>query len=184
MDGYTIVDGIVVLLLVVSALLAYSRGFVREATSIAGWIVAGIGAFAFAPMAQPLVREIPYLDKYLSSSCELSIIFAFGAVFLAFLIVFWVFTPILSGLIQDSALGPVDRTLGFVFGVLRGLVLIAVAFFVYEKVAVTEGVAQVDQSRSANIYAKSQNAIEDTMPEDAPGWIVQRYEGLVSFCDL
>ena len=49
MDGFTIIDGVVALFIVLSALLAYSRGFVREALAIAGWVAAGIVAFVFAP---------------------------------------------------------------------------------------------------------------------------------------
>ena len=51
MDGFTIIDGVVALVIVLSALLAYSRGFVRESLAIAGWIAAGIVAFIFAPAA-------------------------------------------------------------------------------------------------------------------------------------
>ena len=50
MEGFTIIDGVVALVIVLSALLAYSRGFVRESLAIAGWIVAGI-----ALAAHPLV---------------------------------------------------------------------------------------------------------------------------------
>jgi uncharacterized membrane protein required for colicin V production len=42
MDGFTIIDGVVALVIVLSALLAYSRGLVREGLAIAGWIVAGV----------------------------------------------------------------------------------------------------------------------------------------------
>ncbi|SPJ23992.1 CvpA family protein [Palleronia abyssalis] len=182
MDGFTIVDGIVALILVVSAILAYSRGFVREAMAIAGWIVAAIAAFALATTAQPLVQEIPVLDRYLGDSCELSIIFAFAAVFAVMLVVASIFTPILSGAVQDSALGPIDRGLGFLFGVARGIILIAVAFVVYDRIAVTETIAAVENSRTANVFARSEGTIDQTIPADAPGWIVTRYESLVSVC--
>ena len=59
MEGFTIIDGVVAVVIVLSALLAYSRGFVREAMAIAGWVVAAIVAFLFAPQVEPLVREIP-----------------------------------------------------------------------------------------------------------------------------
>ncbi|MGB1179481.1 MAG: CvpA family protein, partial [Lentibacter algarum] len=57
MEGFTIVDGVVALIIVVSALLAYSRGLVREGLAIAGWILAAVLAFIFAPQVQPLVKE-------------------------------------------------------------------------------------------------------------------------------
>ena len=182
MDGFTIVDGIVALILVVSAILAYSRGFVREGMAIAGWIVAAIAAFAFAAAAQPLVQEIPYINRYLADSCELSIIVAFAAVFAVMLVVVSIFTPLLSGAVQDSALGPIDRGLGFVFGVARGVLLVAVAFVVYDRVAVTDPIPAVENSRTANVFARSEESINESLPEDAPGWVVQRYESLVSVC--
>ncbi len=182
MDGFTIIDGVVALILVVSAILAYSRGLVREIMAIAGWVIAAIAAFALAAAAQPLVQEIPYLDRYLADSCELSIIVAFAAVFAVMLVVVSIFTPLLAGAVQDSALGPVDRGLGFIFGVARGLLLVAVAFVVYDRLGATESIAAVDNSRSANVFARSEAAIDESIPEDAPGWIVQRYERLVSVC--
>ncbi|TDL75966.1 CvpA family protein [Palleronia sediminis] len=183
MTGFTSFDAIVAFVVVVSAILAYSRGFVREAMAILGWIVAAALAFVLAPAAQPLVREIPVLSQYLSGSCELSIIVAFVAVFAVSLVVVSIFTPILSGAIRDSALGPVDQVAGFVFGVARGVLLVAVAFIVYDRLAATETIAAVENSRTANIFARNETALDGTIPDDAPGWIVERYEGLVGICE-
>ena len=59
MEGFTAVDGVVAVIIVLSALLAYSRGLVREAMAIAGWVAAAFLAFIFAPQVQPLVKELP-----------------------------------------------------------------------------------------------------------------------------
>ena len=64
MDGFTIIDFGVIVIIAVSALLAFSRGIVREGMAIAGWIAAAILAFIFADTAQPLVRQIPYLGIF------------------------------------------------------------------------------------------------------------------------
>ena len=63
MEGFTIIDGVVAVVIILSALLAYSRGFVRESLSIAGWVAAAVLAFMFAGQAEPLIREIPILDR-------------------------------------------------------------------------------------------------------------------------
>lgn len=65
MGDFTIVDGVVGLVIVVSALLAYARGFVREALAIVGWIVATIVAFIFADKVQPLVKQIPVIGDFI-----------------------------------------------------------------------------------------------------------------------
>ena len=182
MEGFTIIDGVVAVVIVISAILAYSRGFVREAMAILGWIAAAVLAFIFAPQAEPLVKEIPVVGDYLKDSCELSIIAAFAAVFAVALVVVSVFTPLFSTMVQRSALGGLDQGLGFFFGVLRGLLLVAVAFVVYDRVVVGEPIAMVDDSRTAKIFERTRESIDQQIPEDAPGWIVERYEQLVGDC--
>jgi membrane protein required for colicin V production len=183
MEGFTLVDGVVVAVILVSAILAYSRGFVREVLSIAGWVIAAVVAFVFAPQAEPLVKEIPVVGAYLADSCELSILAAFTAVFAIALIVVSIFTPLFSSLVQKSALGGFDQGLGFLFGVLRGVLLIAVAFVLYDRIVPAgQGVAMIDASRSAAIFEDSRDVIEKQIPTDAPEWIVKRYEQLTGSC--
>ena len=104
MEGFTIIDGIVAMVIIVSAILAYSRGFVRETLAIGGWILAAIVAYVFAPMAEPLLREVPVLKDFLGNSCELGMIAAFFAVFALALIIVSVFTPLFSGAVQRLSL--------------------------------------------------------------------------------
>jgi membrane protein required for colicin V production len=183
MDGFTLIDGIVAVVIILSALLAYSRGVVREALAIAGWIAAAIVAFLFAPQVQPLVKEIPILGDFIADSCELSVIAAFAAVFALALVVASLFTPLFSSLVQRSVLGGLDQGLGFLFGVLRGILLVAIAFFVYETVITSQQIPMVDDSRSAQVFAKMTGKIEDGNPEQALGWITGQYENLVGTCE-
>lgn len=184
MEGFTIIDGIVAAVIVISAILAYSRGFVREIMSIAGWVVAAILAFLFAPAASPLIGEIPFVGEFVGESCELAIILAFAAVFAIALVVVSLFTPLFSSAIQRSAIGGLDAGLGFFFGVLRGVLLVVVALVAYDRVAGSEPIAMVAESRTAMIFASAQGSIDEQIPEDAPGWILQRYEQLIGTCDL
>ena len=182
MEGFTIIDGVVALIIVVSALLAYSRGLVRESLAIAGWIVAAILAFMFAPQVQPLVKEVPVVGDFLSDSCELSMIAGFAAVFAVALVIASLFTPLFSSLVQRSALGGIDQGLGFLFGVLRGVLLIAIAFFVYETVITSQDIQMIDDSRSHRVFSRFTTKIEENNPEEALGWITRQYEELVGAC--
>ncbi len=182
MEGFTLIDGVVAVIIVLSALLAYSRGFVREAMAIAGWIGATVLAFIFADQAEPLIRQIPVLGDFIGDSCELSIIAAFAAVFAVALVVFSIFTPLFSSIVQRSALGGVDQGLGFLFGVFRGILLVAVAFFVYQTVLTTQAIPMVDDSRSAAVFSQLTGQIEDRNPEQALGWITTQYQQLVGEC--
>lgn len=182
MDGFTLIDGVVAIVIVLSALLAYSRGFVREAMAIAGWIVATLLAFLFAPQVEPLVKELPVVGEFLINSCELSIIAAFACVFAVALIVTSLFTPLFASIVQRSALGGLDQGIGFFFGVVRGILLVAVAFFVYDTVITTQQITMVDESRSARVFAKMTGQIEEKNPEQALGWVTRQYEELVGSC--
>lgn len=183
MEGFTIIDGVVALVIVVSALLAYSRGFVREALAITGWIVAAIVGYIFAAQAQPLMMEIPYVgEKLLAGSCELSMIAGFAAVFAVALVVMSLITPLFSSLVQRSVLGGLDQGVGFLFGVLRGILLVAIAFFVYETVITSQDIKMIDDSRSHRVFARLTGTIEDNNPEQALGWLTRQYENLVGSC--
>lgn len=184
MDGFTIIDGIVAAVIILSAILAYARGFVRESLAIMGWIGAAILAFIFAPSVRPMVAQIPGLNKFLADSCELATIAGFAAVFALALVLFSILTPLFSSVVQRSALGGVDQGMGFLFGVARGILLVAVAFIVYDRVMSTQPVEMVDNSRSAQVFDRMRGQMDQQIPQDAPSWVVNRYEQLVRSCAL
>lgn len=182
MDGFTLVDGAVFAVIILSAVLAYARGLVREMLSIAGWVIAAVAAFAFAPAVEPLMREIPVVRDVLGTNCELGLLAGFAAVFAVALILVSFFTPLLAGAVQNSALGPIDQGLGLLFGVARGVLLVIIALIVYNQVlGGAGGIPMVDDSRSRAILATT----EQRLTEDAPAalsWVVSRYEVLTASC--
>jgi len=182
MESFTIVDGIVAAVIVLSALLAYSRGFVRELMAILGWVGATILAFLFADQVQPLVQSVPVVGEFIGDSCELSIIAAFAAIFAVALLVISLFTPLFSSLVQRSVLGGVDQAFGFLFGVARGILLVAVAFFLYQTVLAAQDIAMINDSRSAAVFDDLAARLQQQDPEAALGWITTQYEQLVGPC--
>jgi membrane protein required for colicin V production len=92
------------------------------------------------------------------------------------------FTPLFSSLVQRSVLGGLDQGFGFLFGVLRGILLVVIAFFVYDTVITGQSYTVVDESRSAQVFGKFTRQIEEQNPEEALGWITSRYEALVGSC--
>lgn len=182
MEGFTIIDGAVAIVIILSALLAYSRGLVRELTAIAGWIGAAVLGYMFAVQAGDLVGNAPVVGDFIDGSCELKIIAGFAAVFAVALAVFSLFTPLFSSVIRRSALDSVDQALGFFFGVLRGILLVAVAFFVYNTILASQDLAVVDDSRSAKVFNTLTGNIEQQNPEAALGWFNQRYAERLAVC--
>ncbi|CAM3247048.1 CvpA family protein [Paracoccus nototheniae] len=182
MDGFTIIDAVVAAVIILSAILAWSRGFVRESLAILGWIAAAVLAFLFAPTVRPMIAQLPVLDRFLGDSCELATIAGFAVVFALALVIFSIITPLFSSVVQRSALGGVDQGMGFLFGVARGILLVAIAFIVHDRVMTTQNVAMVENSRSAQVFERMRTQMDDQIPADAPGWIVGRYEQMVAGC--
>ncbi|MDT2084382.1 MAG: CvpA family protein [Planktomarina sp.] len=182
MDSFTIIDLGVIIIIAVSALLAFSRGMVREGMAIAGWIAAAILAFIFADTAQPLVRQIPYLGDILGDSCELLILASFAVIFAIALLIVSIFTPLLSTIVQKSILSGLDKNLGFIFGICRGLVLVIAAFFVYFTVMPNQKVISVETSKSATIFQYYADDFKNQNPETALDWVRTQYDHLIEEC--
>jgi membrane protein required for colicin V production len=112
--------GLAVIMLI-SALLAMVRGFVREVLSIASWGLAAVTTWYAYP------RLLPLAQTQVSNELLAKAIVIAG-VFLTVLIVVSLITIRISDAILDSKIGVLDRTLGFLFGLARGLVIVVVAF--------------------------------------------------------
>jgi membrane protein required for colicin V production len=116
------VDLIVIGVLAVSALLAFMRGFVREVLGIGAWV----GAAFFALWAEPFVAErfMRWVGPDFGRPAAL------GAMFLVALLVLSAVSALIGGVVRASLLGGLDRTLGVVFGLVRGAALVAFAYIV------------------------------------------------------
>jgi membrane protein required for colicin V production len=112
----------------------------------------------------------------------LSIIAAFAAVFAVALVVFSIFTPLFSSAVQRSVLGGLDQALGFLFGVARGILLVAVGFFVYDTVLSAQNIPMIEDSRAAAVFNQLTGRIEAQNPEAALSWITTQYQQLVGDC--
>jgi len=179
---FTVVDAGVAAIVLISGILAYSRGFTRELFAIAGWIIAAIAAFFAAPILKPLILEAPVVGPFLARSCMVSIIAAFTIVVALVLLLLSVFNPLISGLVLDSALGPIDRMLGFVFGVVRGLLLIAIAYLIYTNLSGIQAWPPLDNAASRAVFEESATMLEQSLPENIPDWLSVRIDALMANC--
>jgi len=117
------VDLVVLAVLAVSGMLAFLRGLVREVLGLGAWVVAAVVASSYGLFSY----TEPYVRQQFSDPTTAAIV-AFGGVFLIVLIVCWIIASNVAGAIQRSALGGLDRTLGLVFGLARGVVLLSVVY--------------------------------------------------------
>jgi membrane protein required for colicin V production len=110
----------VAVLVLISAILATARGFTREILSLATWVGAAAVA-AYLYFYQPDLLKPYFADELIGR------IVLVGAGFLISLIILHLITMRIADFVVDSRIGPLDRTLGFIFGVARGALIAVVA---------------------------------------------------------
>ena len=166
----TILDLIVLGVVFVSALLAAIRGFTREVLAIGSWIVAALAALYLHPQVIPLLRE--YLPASIGANATAVLAIAIAAVFLVTLVVVSFITVKISDMILDSRIGALDRSLGFLFGAARGLLICVIAFTLF--VALVSPKAQpewVRQAKAKPLLEATGDQLIAMLPADPIGMI-------------
>lgn len=166
----TILDLLLLGVMLISGLLAMVRGFMREILSIAAWGAAAIVTlYSFSKL-------LPTAKTYFNNDTVASVVVIAG-VFVGTLVVVSVITVRISDMILDSRIGALDRTLGFLFGLARGLLIVVVAyqFFIW----LVPDKQQPDWVRGA----KSRTVLDSTgewlkalLPDDPENTILKRFK--------
>jgi len=156
----TWVDAVVLLILACSALLAFLRGFVREALGLCAWVGAAYVGMALFGAAQPEARR-------LIGNTEIADPVAFGVVFLVALIAFSIIASLVARVVRMSALGGLDRTIGLLFGILRGAVVVSATYIAAGLVfSVAQWPDAVLHARSLPLAYQGARWIVDQLPPD------------------
>ncbi len=164
----TLLDVILLLVMLISGLLAMVRGFMREILSIAAWIIAALVTLYAYP------RILPLASEYVSSKMVATGISVAG-VFLLTLLVVSVITVRISDLVLDSRIGALDRTLGFLFGLGRGLIIVVVAFLFFAWLVPDRSQPEwVRGAKSRVVLQSTGQWLVSLLPEDPEKTILQR----------
>jgi len=154
------VDLIVLGIVGVSALLGLSRGLVREVLGIGAWGLAAFGAWRLGPYGFGLAHSLISNDDIAETA-------AYAGMFFLLLVGLSLLSNLLGRLVQVSALGGLDRTLGLVFGLARGSVLV-IACYILGGLAAPDPQAwpqAVQQARMLPLVYTAAVWVADRLPE-------------------
>lgn len=153
-----LLDLAVLAVVVLSAIFAFARGFVREALSILAWAGAALIAyFSFDPVYRILsgVIHTPLLAYVVDGA----------GVFIISLIVLTILTGYLGRFLRFGALSAIDRTLGLLFGIARGVVLVCLAYFLLDvSVPYKDRPDWINAARSTPFLAEGAGLLRDALP--------------------
>jgi membrane protein required for colicin V production len=153
-------DVILVIIMLISAFLAMLRGLTREMLSIMSWALAAIAALFVYPLYRDKLRQLIQPD-ILADGVLIT------TVFVIVLIVVSLITVRLSDRVLDSRVGALDRTLGFVFGLARGLILVVIAYELLVAIVPKETLPTwVTEARSLTVIESTGRAIISLLPDN------------------
>jgi membrane protein required for colicin V production len=151
-------DCLIVLVIVVSAGYAAWRGFLWETLTIFAWVAAALGCLYFGPLLVPMARS-------LVSQAWLAELIAYAAVFLAVFIPLAFMSHRFSQSVKHSPIGPLDRAAGVAFGVVRGLVLVGLAYLAFTYfVPIREHPRWLTQARLLPVVQSTAEALAAVVP--------------------
>lgn len=120
-----VLDIAVIAVLLVSAIFAYARGFVHEVLAVGGWVGAILITIYSFPYVKPYARKLIAIDL-VADLAGGTVVFIVTLVFLSIL------TKAISKRVQASSLNALDRSLGFLFGLARGALVICAGYLLLE----------------------------------------------------
>jgi membrane protein required for colicin V production len=153
-------DVILVLIMLISGFLAMLRGLTREMLSIMSWALAAIAALFIYPLYRDTLRKLIQPD-ILADGVLITTVFVIVLVLVSIL------TVRLSDRILDSRVGALDRTLGFVFGLVRGLILVVIAYELLVAIMPKESLpGWVTEARALPVIERTGKAIISLLPDN------------------
>lgn len=153
-------DLVVVGIVLISGLFAFFRGFVHETLSMLGWVGAAVTALYGYPIARPYVREL------IPSQLLADLATGIGLFLIAFLI-FSFISGRIAKIVQNSGLDSLDSTLGFVFGLARGGLLVCIAYLALSWLLPGDQQPQwVRDARTRPVLEEGSYLLKAAMPDD------------------
>lgn len=164
----TLLDIGLLVVMLISGILAMVRGFMREILSIAAWLIAaGVTLYGYARV-ELFVRDYVTNDLFAKG-------IAIGGLFLLTLLIVSIFTVKISDLILDSRVGALDRSLGFLFGLARGLIIMVVAFLFFSWLVPAKSQPDwVTSARSRVVLQATGDWLLSILPDDPETAILKR----------
>ncbi len=154
----SILDLAVIGVVLISALLAAVRGFTREVLAIVAWVTAAAVAWFLHPLVLPRIKEH-------IANPTVALVAAIGGIFIVTLLIVSIITVKFSDFVLDSRIGAVDRTLGFIFGAARGLLICVVGWVLLSWLVQGKMPEWATTARSRPMLESTGNALIAMLPD-------------------
>lgn len=152
-------DLAIIAVIALSAIFAFARGFVREVLSIIAWVGAAlITLYGFSYAYGAIIRFV--------TTPLLADLIAGAGLFVVSLIVLTLLTGYVARFVSSSALSPIDRTLGLIFGLARGVLLVSLAYLVVDiSLPQNDRPGWIKEAKSERFLVRGAEMLRNALPE-------------------
>ncbi len=162
-----IIDIVVGAVVLISAIISFLRGFIREVLTIAGVVAGFFTAVFFGPKLSPTfdkwldVNEDPEKIEKLFDIIPMNIVAdvcAYAAIFIAVVIIVSVISHFTASAAKVLGLGPIDRTLGVIFGIVRAIILLSLLYLPFHLLMEQESKTEFFANSKTHYYIEKTSA--------------------------
>ncbi len=153
-------DLILLSIILISAFFAFFRGISLELLSISGWVLSFFGSYYYGNNLVNIVNKI--INNILISTG-----FSYFIVFVIIFVIFSFLTKRFSIYVKESYVGILDKSLGFIFGIFRGYILVGLCFFGFDYFYQGKKLDFIDNSKIVPIIKITNNTIMKLMNIDS-----------------
>ena len=153
-----IADVIFIVIVVLSGLLSFYKGIVQEVLRIASWIGAIFASlYAYHP-------TLPYVKQYVTMELAASTVTGSG-LFVLFLVIFYIISNQIGSIVKSSSIGALNKSLGFVFGLGRGLVIVSVMYLTIGSIMNSNLPDAIQKAKSEPLVRATAGVLVILLPE-------------------
>ena len=179
-----VVDIISLFIIIISVLLSFSRGLIRECYTIISWILSFFSAIQFGPVILPLILGVPFLKELLLGNCPLAIIISYIVTFvlsITFFSILIIVFNVSNRPDNQSIMSSFDKFGGILFGFIRSIIILLLILIFTQDLLPDFNFKNkinnsIDKSIIYNFLEPSKIYISDIINEEGEKWLKTTYK--------
>ena len=154
-----VVDIIFLVIVLLSGILSFQKGFIQEIMRISSWVGAGtVALYSYDPLL-PIVKK--YIDMDIGAAALTG-----ASSFILSLIIFYIISHFITGIVKFTPIGALNKSLGFVFGLIRGLIIACLLYIAVIYAYNGDKIETIQTAKSEAILDKSSEILIAFLPEN------------------
>tara|TARA_A100001011_G_C14104193_1_gene754140 strand:+ start:158 stop:739 length:582 start_codon:yes stop_codon:yes gene_type:complete len=177
------IDIISFIIIIISMILSFSRGLIRECYTVLAWILSFFASVQFGPIILPLILKVPFLEEFLLGNCPLAMLLSYVITFVLSLTVFSIIIFVLNiakTTDNPTIMSSIDKLGGVLFGFIRSIIILLLILICIQdllpeysfKIKINDSIYK---SMTSNFLQPSKDYLSGLIFENGEKWLKTTY---------